>query len=1424
MTGDPKINVCAVPDGRRGLVLGFAVHEDHAYAVGGQGWDLFYASTDGATFKPIQSPGSGLRSVFAREDGLWVVGEYGYIARSNDRGATWAKLASKSRACLFGVAEDDQKTIWFAGEGASLWSAKDGTKLKRSSAVKEAIGRLVSSPLGVLLPTDKPGHLFFIKNGKIEQSSLEAGDEVMQAAVTPAGTLVAAGLKGQVYRSEDKGKTFTRIKVDASGMLTGVDSFADGRVVIVGDDATLLISNDDGKSFSRLDQFATAGTLWCVKRYREALLVGGEDGLVIRLGELAPKTQKSAGVVSEPTPVRAAPLAAAPANPVWAAPAPSTALQEWTPPPPKPLEIVRGIYVTPELRAMLYPRRGGIATPTRPLPSIDEAWGSLRRALWAADRATMARAKNERDSRSGIWARATSHEAKARRLGERMLDPKPHTGTFDDDTALVSLTFARYQTFISAHQEIVWESVADFVVASVGLPEAIRRMFAGLDNELPYSDVGPFGRVRELMALADDATHAEAKRAVIESLERESARAQGNNNKDRFADLHWTATFLLPLGPGAGDDERRVHDAAMTSCGEFGNFNVHACGLASGDLASLETYRKKNRRTRHEFFASSRRMFLASMLELEGSGIAESLAHMKPADPFDDDPHYNGAWCKLLAHIADEVAWAALHKERKTKNGRIWGTAGLLLAARSDPKALTKFAEKMGDRELVELIAKGVTTSEVADAGFADVGEAGAPFPYEPPVAVRPVMLTTKVDVPPELTWRDEERALAREHDVYDDGATWDGVSLRKCTPEAIETFMAHREKWAIPTEIVDLACAPASIRSRLLALGFHVHEYWARFGMRAVMLSGGIEVIPMLIATLASSDAVEAGLAAAQPVGHVAIVPAVAAAFAGKKNKAAARSWMLRHPKHAAAGAVALVAAGDADGSAARVLRYLDGRGKREVIMEHAAASDALARVREILESDPLAAPKVKLPVLPKFATHAKLPALVDAKNVEANEKEVSRLLLELAFSNADEIHPGVIAARAKYTAASRAAFAWTLFESWLAAKAEPKDAWCMQSVGFFGNDECARKLATLAKAWPGEGASVRAQAALDALLNIGTDAALVNINLLAEKSRYPAFKLAARERISAIADARGLSTDELQDRLVPTLGLDESATLDFGARKFTIEFDEQLMPVLRDEKGTHFDALPKPTKADNAALAKTAKERFTGLKKDARASASLQVSRLERAMRTGRLIGREIFLEGFATHPWMRFLARRLVWETDGTTFRVAEDGSLANIQDDAYTLPKDASVRVAHPLTLSEKDREAWSKLFGDYAILQPFPQLGRAIFTATDRERASPKLERHQGKTVTYGALRGLESRGWEKWIDDAVIGMAYPLAQGEWVVLHITPGWHPGDTADTIEPQTVDVVTFYGGEERTFGKLSPIAFSELVYDLERVVSS
>ena len=65
---------------------------------------------------------------------------------------------------------------------------------------------------------------------------------------------------------------------------------------------------------------------------------------------------------------------------------------------------------------------------------------------------------------------------------------------------------------------------------------------------------------------------------------------------------------------------------------------------------------------------------------------------------------------------------------------------------------------------------------------------------------------------------------------------------------------------------------------------------------------------------------------------------------------------------------------------------------------------------------------------------------------------------------------------------------------------------------------------------------------------------------------------------------------------------------------------------------------------------------------------------------------------------------------YSSDGIT----EDLTFADLADSAVALDDVCQVRVAHPLRLSSSDLKAWTALFADYEIIQPFQQLARAVY--------------------------------------------------------------------------------------------------------------
>ena len=283
-----------------------------------------------------------------------------------------------------------------------------------------------------------------------------------------------------------------------------------------------------------------------------------------------------------------------------------------------------------------------------------------------------------------------------------------------------------------------------------------------------------------------------------------------------------------------------------------------------------------------------------------------------------------------------------------------------------------------------------------------------------------------------------------------------------------------------------------------------------------------------------------------------------------------------------------------------------------------------------------------------------------------------------------------------------------------------------------------------------------------LDVLADIGTDVALMNLNGIAEKLMFKGLKEKAREKIAVIAETRDLSPEELSDRLVPDLDLDARGglDLDFGPRQFRVGFDEFLKPWVKDATGTRLKDLPKPGKSDDAELGAAAVAQWSALRKDARAIASLQLSRLEHMLASGRKIKGEVFSTFFAAHPLIRHLAQRLVWavyDTDGADappqrcFRVTEDLSFTDADDNAseidVTSEAHGYIGLAHPLHLSEAEQTKWGSLFGDYEIAQPFPQLGRETYALTEAEKAADSVTRFEGIEVEAARLRGMGARGW-----------------------------------------------------------------------------
>lgn len=545
------------------------------------------------------------------------------------------------------------------------------------------------------------------------------------------------------------------------------------------------------------------------------------------------------------------------------------------------------------------------------------------------------------------------------------------------------------------------------------------------------------------------------------------------------------------------------------------------------------------------------------------------------------------------------------------------------------------------------------------------------------------------------------------------------------------------------------------------------------------------------------------------------------------KAHRRAARAWLTAHAETAALGLIpaAVGAMGPDRDDAEAALALLAAAGHAAAVTAAATryGADVRGVVDALLARDPLRA-RQPPPKLPAFLRLERLPPVRLASGAPLPASAIAALVEMIAISSLEVPYPG-LARLAALDPASLGAFAQGLLEQWLLADSPGRHAWMLHAAVYFPSAESERRLTGLARDWARRD-KAKAERACVALAALASDVALMHLGHIAATSRFAELRTTVSQLLDEAAAARGLDRDALEDRTVPDLGLDADGRLrvSFGARAFTASLDAGLGLVIKDERGTALRSLPRKTKDDDPALADAALARLKALKADAAATAARQLRRLEQAMVRGRRWSLPDFRARVVTHPLLAAIARALVWRAvDGDraqTFRVAEDGTFASVDDALLTLGPACQVSVAHPLDLGD-DASAWAALFADYELIQPFAQLARETYACPPAEVTATRTPRFAGLSVPATSLLGaLEARDFERSSPGSVAAYRRTVAtrRGAAVAtIELSPGFEIVDLADGARPQTLGDLHLAAGA--TFGEVDPIAYSELVRDLE-----
>jgi photosystem II stability/assembly factor-like uncharacterized protein len=317
------------PLAAKSLLNGIALAGKRLVSVGQRG-HILYSDDGGKNWTQVEVPvSSDLVAVyFPTPEKGWAVGHDGVVLHTADRGVTWVKQFDGNAAVRVvrsfytdhppaagppgsaGVSGLPEHIKRFVQEGADkhfldVWfdNETDGYIVGSFNTIfRTSDGGKNWQPW--FERTENPGwsHLYAIR--RIGQDLFISGEQGLVLKLDPgagmfrrvkvpyqgtffgvtgrAGSVLVFGMRGQVFRSDNGGKSWQKVETGVPAGLTGATITKDGRLVLVSQAGDVLVSKDEGLSFqaAKVEKALPAAAVAAFDE--DTLVLAGFGGLAIQ--------------------------------------------------------------------------------------------------------------------------------------------------------------------------------------------------------------------------------------------------------------------------------------------------------------------------------------------------------------------------------------------------------------------------------------------------------------------------------------------------------------------------------------------------------------------------------------------------------------------------------------------------------------------------------------------------------------------------------------------------------------------------------------------------------------------------------------------------------------------------------------------------------------------------------------------------------------------------------------------------------------------------------------------------------------------------------------------------------------------------------------------------------------------------------------
>ncbi len=478
-----------------------------------------------------------------------------------------------------------------------------------------------------------------------------------------------------------------------------------------------------------------------------------------------------------------------------------------------------------------------------------------------------------------------------------------------------------------------------------------------------------------------------------------------------------------------------------------------------------------------------------------------------------------------------------------------------------------------------------------------------------------------------------------------------------------------------------------------------------------------------------------------------------------------------------------------------------------------------------------------------------SKLPPLTTDSGRIMADSAVALLIVKQSKQKGIEVSPDLVPLLQRIDRSQSAPFASALVEGFLNSEQAASDRWALTLGGLLGDNRVITLLLPRINDWCENSRHKLAEYAAQAISLLPGNEPLMVLDTLSNRYRIK-FKnvgKACAEAFNAAAAARGITTDELGDLVVPDFGFDSE-----GVRRFDWNGGGASAELGADFKLTWFD--PETDKAWKALPASAPEEIKTEVKtltKLLREAVKGQTARLEMTLVRQRRWPVARWRELFENHPLLRSFASNLVWGVyDGggillRTFRRYPNGLLADAAGTLEELPEsDTTVGMVHPLELVAAALDAWRAHLTRFKVKAPFPQIDRPVELLDPLHGNRRSITLTDKKPVSAGTFRSrAEKRGWNRGsvVDAGGISSYYKLYPGAGVevILPTANFWIGCDPMETIElcpayfvkAESVERGSYVYNEPGSddprvmrFDSVPAVVWSETLSDLKAIVAT